>query len=65
MNFTISNKEDVEKLLPGSYCCRIESATWSEIVLRVETDHEHVPGDCLLQVTKEKPPTELKPSDTA
>lgn len=56
MAVTLINPEAIPAdLEPGSYCCRLdESSTLSDIRARLVVPvRAHVPGDCLVQITKE------------
>jgi hypothetical protein len=54
---TVINKDEIppaDEMAPGVYCCRLdESSTLAGLRVRAVIPlREHVPGDCLVQLTK-------------
>lgn len=55
MSVDIVNRDDIPAdLAPGTYCCQLdESSHWGDFRARFVTPpRAHVPGDCLIQLTK-------------
>jgi hypothetical protein len=57
VKFTVINLDEMPPdLAPGLYCTHIAEGDLREIKVKADFTRSHQPGDCLIQLRKEKKP---------